>query len=439
MLEQTSGHGNGFLNRICRLNPRRRPPTIPAMPQPERSLPAPAARPARLLSLDALRGLDMFWILGADVILSSLHRFRDNPVTRFLAGQFEHKDWKGFAFYDLIFPLFLFIVGVSLVFSLSRLQAEQGRGAALWRVLRRGVLLYLLGVFYYGGLSREWAEVRWLGVLQRIALCYLVAGVLFCLLRPRALAGVCAGLLLGYWVLMAWVPFPDVRPEPGGTLSISRETGTTNVAQLRLDSTHRIRGVYLKGVNLANYVDQRWLPGYKWDGTWDPEGLLSTLPAVATCLLGVFAGLLLRAPAPAPLRKTAWLLATGAAAVALGWLWHLHFPVIKKIWTSSYVLVAAGYSAWMLAAFYYLIEIRGWQRWAQPFVWIGMNPITVYLAHQLVDFSDVAARLAGGSVRAWLNAHLTEGAGDLLLAVLTLLTAFVFCRFLYRRQIFLRV
>lgn len=408
------------------------------MPQPDSS-PLPAAGLRRLVSLDALRGLDMFWIIGADVILSGLRRFSDNPVTRFLADQFEHKDWEGFAFYDLIFPLFVFIVGVSLVFSLSRLLAEQGRAAALRRVIRRGLLLYLLGVFYYGGLEKPWPEVRLLGVLQRIALCYLAAGLLFCLFRPRVLAGCCASLLLGYWALMALVPFPDVRPVPGGDLTICRETGFTHVAQLNLDSPHRLRGVYLKGVNLANYVDQRWLPGYKWDGTWDPEGLLSTLPAVATCLLGVLAGLLLRSPALNPHRKTAWLLGAGAGAVALGWLWHLQFPVIKKIWTSSYVLVAGGYSAWLLAAFYYGIEIRGWQRWARPFVWIGMNPITVYLASNLVDFGKVARRLAGGSVHAGLEAHLTPGAGEAVLAVLTLLLAVGFCRFLYRRGIFLRV
>jgi predicted acyltransferase len=405
---------------------------------PPVSTPAPGL-PRRLVSLDALRGFDMFWIIGADVVLSGLRRFSDNPVTRLLADQLEHKDWAGFAFYDLIFPLFVFIVGVSLVFSLSRIKAEQGRAAALGRVLRRGVLLYLLGVFYYGGFEKPWPDIRLLGVLQRIALCYLAAGLLFCFLKPRALAGICAGLLLGYWAVMALVPFPDVRPVPGGDLTICRETGFTNVAQLRLDSTNLLRGVYLKGVNLANYVDQRWLPGFKWDGTWDPEGLLSTLPAIATCLLGVFAGLLLRSPALNPHRKVAWLLGAGAVAVALGWLWHWQFPVIKKIWTSSYVLVAGGYSAGLLALFYHLVEIRGWQRWAMPFVWIGMNPITVYLAHNLLDFSKVARRLAGGSVSHWLDTRLADGAGEAVLAVLTLLLAIWFCRFLYRQQIFLRL
>jgi predicted acyltransferase len=393
----------------------------------------------RLRSLDALRGFDMFWILGADAVMSGLRGFRDNAATRFLADQFEHKDWQGFAFYDLIFPLFVFIVGVSLVFSLTRTIEREGRAAALRRVFRRGLLLYALGVFYYGGFAKAWPDIRLLGVLQRIALCYFFAGLLFCLFKPRTLAGIGAGLLVGYWFLMSFASFPDVRPTPGGELAVCKETGFTNVAQLNLDSATLLRGVFIKGVNLANYTDQRWLPGFKWDGTWDPEGLLSTLPAIGTCLCGVFAGLLLRNRRQSDGQKLAWLAGAGAVAVAVGWLWGLHFPVIKKIWTSSYVLVAAGYSAWLLAAFYYVIEVRGWERWATPFVWIGMNPITVYLGESLVNYGRVAERLAGGSVRSLLDTVLTPGAGQAVVAILTLGLAILFCRWLYRRQIFLRL
>lgn len=402
--------------------------------------PADAGPPSqRLLSLDALRGFDMFWIVGGDVIVTTLQAFKDNRFTRFLAGQIQHKDWAGFAFEDLIFPLFVFIVGISLVFSLTRLIEREGRAAALGRVFRRGVLLYLLGVFYYGGFAKEWPDIRLLGVLQRIALCYFFAGLLFCLFRPKALAAICAALLLGYWAMMAWVPFPDVRPTPGGDLAVGKETGFTNVAQLNFATPNRIHGVYLKGVNLANYVDQRWLPGYKWDGTWDPEGLLSTVPAVGTCLLGVFAGLLLRNRSVDDRRKVVLLLGAGAVAVVAGWLWNLQFPVIKKIWTSSYVLVAAGYSAWLLAAFFFVIEVLRWQTWAQPFVWIGMNPITVYLGEALLHYDRLAERLAGGDVRNYLNAHVMVGIGDALVGVIALGLAILLCRFLYRRKLFLRL
>lgn len=399
----------------------------------------PAAPTGRLLSLDALRGFDMFWILGADAILSNLKGFSDNPVTRFLALQFEHKEWAGFAFYDLIFPLFVFITGVSLVFSLTRMIEQHGRAAAMRRILRRTLLLYALGVFHYGGFDKPWPDIRLLGVLQRIALCYGAAGLLFCLFRPRALAGLCTGLLAGYWAVLALVPFPDVRPDPAAVAEVSRDTGFTNVAQLRLDGPSQLRGVYLEGLNLAAYVDQRYLPGYKWDGTWDPEGLLSTIPAVGTCLLGVFAGLLLRDPGRNNRQKVVILLGAGALAVALGWLWSLQFPVIKKIWTSSYVLVAAGYSAWLLAAFHYVIEVRGWQRWAMPFVWIGMNPITVYLGEGVINYLRLARRFAGGSVHAFLESHVAAGAGDALLTVIGLGLAVGLCGFLHRHRIFLRV
>jgi predicted acyltransferase len=220
---------------------------------------------------------------------------------------------------------------------------------------------------------------------------------------------------------------------------ICKETGFTNVAQLNLNSTTMLRGVFIKGVNLAHYTDQRWLPGFKWDGTWDPEGFLSTLPAVATCLCGVFAGILLMDRRRDDRARIAWLLGAGAAAVAVGWLWHLHFPVIKKIWTSSYVLVAAGYSAWLLAGFYYVIDVRHWERWATPLVWIGMNSITVYLGESLVNYGRVAERLAGGSVRHWLDTVVTPGAGQAVLSLLTLSIAVLFCRWLYCRQIFLRL
>lgn len=374
------------------------------MPQPDSS-PLPAAGPRRLLSLDALRGLDMFWIIGADVILSGLRRFSDNPVTRFLADQFEHKDWEGFAFYDLIFPLFVFIVGVSLVFSLQRLLAEHGPAAAVKRILRRAALLYLLGLFYYGGLGHGLENVRLLGVLQRIALCYLFAGLAFVSLRLRGLIVTCVALLAGYWALMCLVPVPGVGA-----------------------------GHFAEGQNLANYIDRLYLPLFKWDGDHDPEGLLSTLPAIANCLLGVFAGVWLRQPSVSDTTKVRWLFGAGAASVALGWLWGLQFPVIKKLWTSSYVLVASGYSAMLLAGFHQVIEVWKLQRWARPFVWIGMNPITIYLAFNVVDFSGLANRLVGGPVKAALGRF-----GELAVSAVVLTMSLLLARFLHRRKIFLRL
>lgn len=412
------------------------------MAQSSASPPAPGASPPRLMSLDALRGFDMFWIIGAEELVRGLNGLSQSSTTGWLARQFQHAHWEGFRFYDLIFPLFVFIVGVSLVFSLGRALDREGLGTALARVFRRSLLLFALGIFYSGGLRHPWPDIRLMGVLNRIALAYFFAGLLYCFLRarPRALAGVCAGLLLGYWAMLNFIPFPDVRPTPGGDAIVAKETGFTNATQLNLTGTNLLRGTFLKGVNLANYVDQRWLGGRKYDGTWDPEGLLSTLPAVSTCLLGVLAGLLLTAPQPRPARKAAWLAVAGLACLALGHLWGLQFPIIKKIWTSSYVLVAGGWSALLLAAFYAVVDLWEWRLWCQPFVWMGMNSITIYLVGSLLgDFHDLALRLAGGDVRNLLDRHAGTGVGNFVVALVALLIAFLLVRFLYVRKLFLRL
>jgi predicted acyltransferase len=402
----------------------------------------PAEKPEssrRLISVDALRGFDMFWIIGADSLVYALNQMSRTKPTEFLANQLDHANWEGFHFYDLIFPLFVFIVGVSLVFSLGKTIARTGRTGAVKRIIRRSLLLFALGIFYSGGLTHRWPHIRLMGVLNRIALAYFFTGLFFCFFKPRALAAICAGLLIGYWALMTFIPFPDVRPTPQ-TQAIEKESGFTQPGQLNMTGTNLIRGTFIKGVNLANYIDQKYLPGRKYDGTWDPEGILSTLPAIATCLLGVFAGMLLQNQTVDDRRKVVFLLSFGVASVALGWLWGSQFPVIKKIWTSSYVLVAGGFSAILLGVFYHIVDVWRWQKWCQPFVWMGMNSITLYMTANLIgEFTRPAQRLASGDVKALFDGHVAEGSGDLMISIIGLLLAFWFARFLYQRKIFLRV
>lgn len=368
--------------------------------------PAPVANISdRLMSLDALRGFDMFWIVGAEDIVHALRKLSDTGPVRLLAGQMDHRAWDGFAFYDLIFPMFVFIVGVSLVFSLGKSIEREGRGAALLKVLRRAGLLYLLGIFYYGGFSTHFGEIRLLGVLQRIALAYLFAGLIFACFKLRGRIACCVALLVGYWALMTFVPVPDVGA-----------------------------GNFGEGKNLANWVDKQYLPLRKWDGDHDPEGLLSTLPAIGTCLLGVFAGMLLQNRTVDERKKVIYLAVGGLALAGLGWLWGFQFPVIKKIWTSSYVLVAGGYSCLFLSFFHLVVEVWQCRTWVRPFVWIGMNPITIYMIHKLVDLNAIAARFVGGDVKAFFGS-----AGDLMLTAVVMLLSFGICRFLYCRKIFLRV
>jgi predicted acyltransferase len=363
----------------------------------------------RLISIDALRGFDMFWIIGADALVAALRKMNQSKPVEFIATQLEHVSWEGLHFEDLIFPLFVFIVGISLVFSLGKTIERHGVGGAVSRIIRRGLCLWLLGILVYGGLSTPFSEIRLLGVLQRIAICYTAAGLLFCFLKPRGLALTCAGLLLGYWALMALVPVPGIGA-----------------------------GHFEEGHNLANYMDAHYLPWRKWDGDHDPEGLLSTLPAIATCLLGVFAGLLLANSNISKTRKPQYLIAAGVAALVLGYSWGLAFPIIKKLWTSSYVLVAAGYSSLAVALFYWIIDIKGHVKWAQPFIWIGMNSITIYMIAEVLEVGKIATRFAGGDVERAFNS-ITPGLGDLLVAIAALGICFAVVRFLYQRRIFIRV
>ena len=185
----------------------------------------------------------MLCILGAGSLARSLPKLTDQKWAAVLHEQLEHVPWEGFRFYDLVFPLFVFLVGVSTAFSLDRIVEREGKGAAYDRVVRRGIILYLLGIFYHGGIGDP-EQFRFLGVLQRIAICYVAGSVLYLNLRWRGLLVASAVLLIGYWALMSFVPVPG--------------HGAAN---------------WNEGTNLANYLDSQYLPGYKWDGDWDPEGL----------------------------------------------------------------------------------------------------------------------------------------------------------------------
>lgn len=403
--------------------------TTPVQPPP------PARAPSgRLMSLDALRGFDMFWIVGGEEIIHALYKGAPNAFTGLLHTQLQHKAWAGLAFYDLIFPLFVFLVGASLVFSLTKTIEQSGKALALRRIFIRSLALYIFGLLVYGGISKGLEEVRWLGVLQRIALCYFFAGLIFCTFRLRGMVAICASLLVGYWALVTFVPVRDFNLQTQHLQALNLQPRSTETRNRFLSTTNWVRGRFDDGLNLTQHLDYQYLPGYKWDGAYDPEGLLSTLPATATCLLGVFAGLLLRNGNVSPRKKVSWLLAAGVVAILVGFAWGVQFPVIKKIWTSSYVLVAAGYACLFLAAFYELVEIRGWRKWCIPFVWIGMNPITIYLAADFIHFSDLANLVAGGPVKAALGSW-----GDLGVSLVMMALVFALVRFLYQRKIFLRV
>lgn len=358
----------------------------------------------RLQSLDALRGFDMFWIAGGDALATSFLGRLNSPAAIRLKSQFEHVEWEGFRFYDLIFPLFMFLVGCVIPFSLEKFRDDPR--SAYGRILRRTAALFALGLICNGLLKFDFGNLRYAGVLQRIAVCYGITAVLFLNFRIRGQIIVAAAILLGYWGLLTFVPVP------GG-----------------------VAGDYSKAGNLAGYLDRSWLPGKimeQYYGYGDNEGILSTIPAIVTVMLGVFAGLWLKS-SRSDWAKIGGLFACGVSCVVLGTLWGRSFPVIKNLWTSSFVLVAGGWSLLLLCVFYTIIDVVRWQKWSFFWTVIGMNAIVMYIAPRFIDFDRMAVFFLGGVVR------LSDGGGEFLLEVGSMGAKWLFLYYLYRSRIFLRL
>ena len=291
------------------------------------------------MSLDAFRGLA---IAGMIVV--------NTPGNRRAYPLLAHADWNGCTFADLVFPFFLFIVGVSIPHSLSRrASGEEGPPRLCVGIFRRAALIFGLGLLGNVMFSGRGATFRFPGVLQRIAVCYCAAALLFVATSLWAQGALAALLLAGYWLAMTRVSVPGCGP-----------------------------GVLTPACNLAFRIDRRVLRGHLYQpGLGDPEGLLSTLPALSTTLLGILAGAWLRSQR-APERKVAGMLAAGGAGLAAGLAWARAFPVNKALWTGSYVLLTAGLALWLLALCYGLIEIKGYRAWARPLEVFGVNAIAAY-------------------------------------------------------------
>jgi predicted acyltransferase len=383
------------------------------------------ARAQRLLSLDILRGVTMAFMIMVN-----------NNGGDGAWAQMQHADWNGFTATDLVFPTFLFVVGISIVFSLeARLARGATRAQLAWNTVRRACILFAFGVVINGYPHFHLHHLRIYGVLQRIAICYLIASLFYLWdRRVSTKVALLVVVLLGYWVLVRWVPVPGAGM-PG-----------RNVPFLDKDQ------------NIVAWLDRQLMPGHLYED-WpthnarDPEGLLSDIPALGTALIGLLAGIYLRSGRPVR-KKALGLVASAAASLALGYAWSVWFPLNKKMWTSSYVLVAAGWSLALLALFYWATEERGWCRkgvskaLAWPWLVFGSNAIVAYLVSELLpgtmDFIRFTSDAHQVSPFGWLEENLSTLIPDPGWAAFSFSVAYTAICFLpvwmlYRRKIFLKV
>ena len=316
----------------------------------------------RVASIDALRGFDMFWIIGGGTVFGALADVWPNPVTLGLRHQLEHAHWEGFHFEDMIYPLFLLLIGTVLPFSLNRRQAQ---GESLARqylhFLKRSVVLIVLGSIPGGLLNfTQWPFLG--GVLAHIGLCYLPAAILVRHAGWRTRGAIVGGWLVCYWLACLKIPVPGFGA-----------------------------GVFTREGSLPSWIDQHFISGNLWN-----EGPASIPSGVMIIPCGSLAGEWLRSGRSGN-QKAGGLAVAGLAAVVLGLVWSLSFPMIKRVvWSSSYVSFACGCSLLLLALFYWVIDVKGFRRWTFFFTVIGMNAITIYFLQTIVNFKDIARLFVSG-------------------------------------------
>ncbi|WP_281557041.1 DUF5009 domain-containing protein [Thalassomonas sp. RHCl1] len=371
-----------------------------------------AGKTSRILSVDALRGFDMFWILGAEGLFSALYLLTGMAVFNELAKQMLHSPWHGVTAYDVIFPLFIFLSGVSIGLAAKPLAdyPVQQRREKVTHAFRRLLLLLFLGVVYNHGWSSgipvTLDEIRFASVLGRIGIAWFVALMLVWFLSHRGQYLVAVILLLGYWLLLSLV---SIGGFGAGDYS---QTGALNV-----------------------WFDQNLLPGTTYQGlAVDPEGILSNITSVVNALIGVFAGRHIKTRRGQAKKLLTHLALAAILLLILGYSWDLVFPVNKTLWTSSFVLVTSGFSLLLLCLFYGVIDVLNIQKWGSFFAVIGANALLVYLATSLVNWHYSVQSLFGGIVKAApLSWHM------LLQVVFMLLLQWLLLLFLYRRKIFVKV
>lgn len=361
------------------------------------------------MSLDTLRGFDMFFIMGLSGLIVSLCALWPNVVTNEIAEQMGHVAWNGLQHHDTIFPLFLFLAGVSFPFSLAK-QRENGatKGQIYAKIFRRAAMLIFLGMVYNGLFQLDFANLRVASVLARIGLAWMGAALLYVNFGVKTRAWIAVAILVIYALLSKFVCAPDMP----GSDPLSMEG------------------------SLVGWVDRLLMPGrliYD-SGRFDPEGLLSAVPAVVTAMLGMFTGELIRSEKTTGERKTLMMVVGGVVLAVVAWLGNYFVPINKMLWSSTFVCAVGAYSLLMMALFYYLIDVKGWQKWTLVFRVVGMNSITIYLAQRIISFSGINKFFFGG-----LAGLCSEQVGEVILDAGFVLVCWLFLYFLYKKKVFLKI
>lgn len=370
----------------------------------------PKKQSQRLLSIDALRGFDMFFIMGGATLLAALATLLPCDFTQTIADQMGHVPWDGLKHHDTIFPLFLFIAGISFPFSLEKQRSVGKTDFQIYKkIIRRGIILVLLGCVYNGMLDFDFAHGRYGSVLARIGLAWMFGALIFVNTRTKTRIWITTALLVGYYLLVAFVPAPD----------------------------NPTAGVFTKEGSIVSYIDRLLMPGdlyYK--DVFDPEGLLGIIPAIGTALLGMFTGefVKLQRTGLTGTKKVLWMVAAGIVLLIVGLLWSKVFPINKALWSSSFVCVVGAYSVLMFALFYWIIDVLQWRRWTFFFAVIGMNSITIYLGQRFINFTYTSDRLFCG-----IYDLFPETAVPFVSAIGYITICWLFLYFLYKHRVFLKV
>lgn len=358
---------------------------------------------SRLLSLDAMRGFTI-----AAMIMVNFPGHED-----FVFPTLRHTQWNGLTFTDLIAPTFLFIVGVSITLAYSR-KLDAPKGELYRKIVIRSLKIFAVGMFLNMLPDFNFADLRYTGTLHRIAIVFLVCAVLFLNTDWKQQLGIVVTILMLYWLALTSIPTPGmdkVMLEPG--------------------------------INLAAWVDQQYLPGKMWQGNWDPEGILSTFPSIATTITGMLAGHLMLRPLT-PNEKSNYLMTAGFATAALGYCWNLVFPTNENLWTSSFVLVTSGFASMLLGALYFLIDIRGKTAGIAPGVIFGANAITAYVLADILALLFYIMPIGGDTlnhhaVNALSGTGMDPRLASMLYALFFVCVNFIPAYLLYKKRIFIKL